>query len=254
MSLGNNAGDEGREAVEGPDATELGGADLDQAEVHAGDESMSADDPHWDELDAQDWREDGPFDLDEVDLDADDVERLDFGSLVMTPFENMQLQLQVEETSQQVQAALVMHANSAIEVAVFAAPEEPEVMGEIRREMISVTEQQGGDVQLADGPFGTEIRRVIPLTNEDGEQMYHVSRTWFVHGPRWLLRGVLMGEAGVTEGVDGPSAVLYEFFRNLVVRRDAQPRVPGDLIPMSIPAELAAQGAPGQDEGAPEEA
>ena len=114
-----------------------------------------------------------------------------------------------------------------------------------------MTAQQGGEGQLADGPFGTEIRRVIPMQNDEGETMYHVSRTWFVHGPRWLLRGVLMGEAGMVEGVDGPSEVLFEFFRNLVVRRDDSPRVPGDLIPMTIPSEL--QPAPGDlpEPGAP---
>ena len=212
---------------------------------------VNPDDPHWDELDAQDWREDGPFDLEEVDLEADDIERLDFGALIMTPFDGMQLQLQIDEASQQVQAALVMHGQSALEVALFGAPASSSMAGEIRREMLEMTAQQGGEGQLADGPFGTEIRRVIPMQNDEGETMYHVSRTWFVHGPRWLLRGVLMGEAGMVEGVDGPSEVLFEFFRNLVVRRDDSPRVPGDLIPMTIPSEL--QPAPGDlpEPGAP---
>ena len=55
----------------------------------------------------------------------------------------------------------------------------------------------------------------------------------------------------MVEGVDGPSEVLFEFFRNLVVRRDDSPRVPGDLIPMTIPSEL--QPAPGDlpEPGAP---
>lgn len=202
---------------------------------------VDPDDERWVALDEQDWREDGPFDFNEVDLDADEVDRLDFGAVVMTPFDGMQLQLQIDEQTQQVQAALVMQGNSALEVAVFGAPSSSPMAGDIRREMVEVTQQQGGDVQLAEGPFGTEIRRVIPLQNEEGETMYHVSRTWFAQGPRWLLRGVLMGEAGMNEGVDGPTEVLLEFFRNIVVRRDDQPRVPGDLIPMEIPAELLAQ-------------
>ncbi|WP_460705234.1 DUF3710 domain-containing protein [Luteococcus sediminum] len=211
---------------------------------------VDPDDERWVALDEQDWREDGPFDFDEVDLDADEVDRLDFGALVMTPFDGMQLQLQVDEQTQQVQAALVMHGNSALEVAVFGAPSSSPMAGDIRREMVEVTQQQGGDVQLAEGPFGTEIRRVIPLQNEEGETMYHVSRTWFAQGPRWLLRGVLMGEAGMNEGVDGPTEVLLEFFRNIVVRRDDQPRVPGDLIPMEIPAELLAQQQAAQEQEA----
>lgn len=40
----------------------------------------------WEQLDeSRDWRADGPFDISEVDLDADDVQRLDFDSLVLTP-------------------------------------------------------------------------------------------------------------------------------------------------------------------------
>ncbi|WP_420175122.1 DUF3710 domain-containing protein [Luteococcus sp. OSA5] len=221
---------------------------VDQAEAQP---AVDPDDPRWVELDEQDWREDGPFDIEEVDLDADDVERLDFGTVVMTPFEGMNLQLQIDEQTQQVQAALVMHQNSAIEVALFGAPASTPMAGDIRREMVEVTTQQGGDVQLAEGPFGTEIRRVIPLQNEEGEQMYHVSRTWFAQGPRWLLRGVVMGEAGMSEGVDGPSQVIFEFFRNLVVRRDDQPKVPGDLIPMVIPEGLVPQQA--EDESSSEQ-
>ncbi len=193
----------------------------------------------WVALDERtDFRDDGPFDLNEVDLDADDIDRLDFGSVIMTPFDEMQLQLQIDENTQQVNAALVMHQNSALEVALFAAPASSPMSGEIRTEMVQVTAQQGGTPSLAEGPFGTEIRRVIPMEGPDGETMYHVSRTWFAQGPRWLLRGVLMGEAGMYDGIDGPAEVLLEFFRNIVVRRDASPRVPGDLIPMQMPADL----------------
>lgn len=202
----------------------------------------------WAELDEQqDWREDGPFDFDEVDLDADEIDRLDFGSLIMTPFDDMQLQLQIEEQTQQVNAALVMHANSALEVALFAAPAQSPMAPEVRTEMCEVTVQQGGNASLAEGPFGTEIRRVIPVQGPEGEELMHVSRTWFAQGPRWLLRGVLMGEAGMYDGSDGPAEVLLEFFRNLVVRRDASPRVPGDLITMQLPAELMAQSEPGAE-------
>ena len=60
------------------------------------------------------------------------------------------------------------------------------------------------------------------------------------------LRGVVMGEAGQASGVDGVSELLYEFFSNSVVRRDQQPRVPGDLIPMTLPSSMAAS-VPGSD-------
>lgn len=104
--------------------------------------------------------------------------------------------------------------------------------------MVQATATGGGDASLAEGPFGTEIRRVIPLTNADGQQVYHVSRTWFAQGPRWLLRGIVMGQAALEEGVAGPSELLYEFFCNCVVRRGSDPMVPGNLIPMVLPEGL----------------
>lgn len=195
----------------------------------------------WELLDAsRDWREDGPFDISEVDLEADDVERLDFGCVVLTPFEGMQMQLQVDQRTKKVQAALVMAGPSAIEVALFAAPAQTSMVAEIRDEMIAATEKAGGQVSLTEGPFGTEVRRIVPMTDPKGNRVFHVSRTWFAEGPKWLLRGVVMGEAAQASGIDGVSELVYEFFSNTVVRRDQQPRVPGDLITMTLPTSLAA--------------
>lgn len=199
----------------------------------------------WIALDeSRDWRVDGPFDVDEVDLDADDIERLDFGCVVLTPFDGMQLQLQVDQATGRVQAALVMNGNSAIEIALFAAPAHTSMVAEVRQDMITATQAHGGRVALAEGPFGTEVRRAVPLKDSKGHDAVHISRTWFAQGPRWLLRGVVMGEAGQASGVDGVTELLYEFFANTVVRRDATPRVPGDLIPMTLPASLEAARTP----------
>lgn len=202
----------------------------------------------WAALDAsRDWREDGPFDISEVDLDADEIERLDFGCVILTPFEGMQMQLQVDQRTKKVQAALVMAGPSAIEIALFAAPSQSTMVGEIRDEMIAATEKAGGRVTLAEGPFGTEVRRIVPMNDPKGNRVYHVSRTWFAEGPKWMLRGVVMGEAAQASGIDGVSELVYEFFSNTVVRRDHQPRVPGDLIPMTLPKSLSGSVPAGDD-------
>ncbi|NLA28141.1 MAG: DUF3710 domain-containing protein, partial [Propionibacterium sp.] len=160
----------------------------------------------WVALDqSRDWREDGPFDISEVDLDADDIERLDFGSVILTPFEGMQMQLQVDQRTKKVQAVMVMAGASAIEIALFAAPAQTQLVPDIRNEMIAATQKAGGRVSLAEGPFGTEVRRILPMTDPKGNKVVHISRTWFVEGPRWMLRGVVMGEAGRASGVDGVS-------------------------------------------------
>lgn len=214
-------------------------------------ETEKADNPldKWAALDeSKDWREDGPFDIEEVDLEADDIQRLDFGCVVLTPFEGMQLQLQIDKPTQRVQAALVMKGNSAIEIALFAAPAKTSLVSDIRSDLIAATQSHGGRVALTEGPFGTEIRRALPIQDSQGNQAAHISRTWFAQGPRWLLRGVLMGEAGQANGIDGVSELFYEFFANIVVRRDHTPRVPGDLIPMSVPTQIAAAQT-AQDQG-----
>ncbi|MGA4668309.1 DUF3710 domain-containing protein [Propionibacteriaceae bacterium Y1923] len=231
--------DDSDEDDEDPEADESDDDDDDSAED---DDEEDEDDEE--DLADHDLREDGPFDLDEVDLDADDIERLDFGSVILTPFENMQIQLQVDQSTNQVQSALVMYEQSALEVALFAAPARTSMVKEITEDMTTQTVAAGGEVEISDGPFGPEIRRVIPVQGEDGEQAYHVSRTWFAQGPRWLLRGVLMGEAALTEGFEDAGELLFEFFCNVVVRRGSDPMVPGDLIPMTLPDGIAPQAEP----------
>lgn len=183
-------------------------------------------------------REDGPFDIDEVDLDADDVTRLDFGSLIVTPFENMQMQIQIDQDTGEVQSLLVVRDNNALEVALFAAPSTGEMISQIHQEMIEGTTAQGGQAAVTDGPLGAELHRVVPMNGPDNQPGYHVSRSWLAQGPRWLLRGVLMGDAAVGESLDSTGQLLMEFFCNLVVRRDDRPRVPGDVIPLKVPDEL----------------
>ena len=189
------------------------------------------------EWDAAFDREEGPFDISEVDLDADDdeVTRLDFGALVATPFPGMQLQLQVNRENNTVQAIMVGDGNSALEVAVFAAPAKSSMAAEIRADVIRQTQAQKGRVQLAQGPFGAELRRAVPVTDAEGKQGMHVSRTWLVSGPGWMLRGVLLGRATFEPDNKEAQLALFEFFSNLVVRRGASPAVPGSALPMRVP-------------------
>ena len=219
------------EAVEGDDSDDEDDSDDDELEDEDAidDDSLEAD---------QELREDGPFDIDEVDLDADEIDRLDFGSLILTPFDEMQLQLQVDQASGQVQSVLVVAEQSALEVALFAAPARSSMVKDVADDMVASTVAAGGESEMLEGPFGPEIRRIIPVEAPDGEQAWHVSRTWFAQGPRWLLRGVLMGEAAVQDGFEGAGELLFEFFCNVVVRRGEEPMVPGDLIPMQLPEEL----------------
>ena len=194
-------------------------------------EEALADDPG----DETDWRSDGPFDAEEVDLVDDGVVRIDLGALIVTPWDGLGLQLQVNEASRQVQAVTAVWKNSGLEVTLFAAPASGGLAEELREDAVDEAEQANGNATLAHGPFGSEVRRVLPQEGPGGEQMFHVSRIWFAEGPRWLLRGTLLGEAALGDADAPLVAPFIELFRNLVVRRGDKPMVPGELIPMTLP-------------------
>ncbi len=202
----------------------------DEAALEAAEEAVS-DDAGED----VDWRADGPFDSEEVDLTDDGVTRIDLGAVIVTPWEGLGLQLQVNEADRQVQAVTAVWKNSGLEITLFAAPASGGLAEELREDAVDEAEQAGGTATLADGPFGSEVRRVLPQEGPGGEQMFHVSRIWFAEGPRWLLRGTLLGEAAVGEADAPVVAPFVELFRNLVVNRGDKPRVPGELIPMTLP-------------------
>jgi Protein of unknown function (DUF3710) len=223
---GEHEGDVDPDAVsaeDGDDDEATEGAELEAAEVAA------------DAGDDIDWRADGPFDSEEVDLADDHVTRIDLGALIVTPWEGLGLQLQVNETTKLVQAVTAVWKNSGLEVALFAAPASGGMAEELREDVVDEAEQAGGTATLADGPFGSEVHRVLPQEGPGGEQMFHVSRIWFAEGPRWLLRATLLGEAALGDADAPVVAPFVELFRNLVVHRGDKPMVPGELIPMTLP-------------------
>lgn len=191
----------------------------------------------WQEWDDQFTRNEGPFDITEVDLEADDVKRLDLGAIIVTPFPQMNLQLQVDKDRSRIQAILVSDGASAIEIALFGAPAKSSIIPEIRGDIITATAKSKGRLAVAKGPFGAEIRRVQQVADPQGNPAMHVSRTWLVEGPSWMLRGVLMGKAAMEPADLDASLTLYEFFANLVVRRGHAPVAPGALIPMMMPVQ-----------------
>ncbi len=196
-------------------------------------EELKDDDPSASIL-AEDWRIDGPFDIEEVDLDGE-VPRIDLETMVITPWDGLNLQLQVDEQTRRVVAVTGVWADSGLELVLLAAPARGGLAEELRAATAAEADELGGSAEIADGPFGPEIRRVLPHTGPQGEQLYHVSRVWFAEGPRWLLRGTLLGEAALDTEDITKAAPFVEFFRNVVVRRGDQPMVPGDRITMRLP-------------------
>ena len=246
----NFTADEGRastaEAAAASEATSEETAERPASAAATGPSSAAAVDLDLVALDSRDWRTDGPFDIDEVDLDADtedDPPRIDLGSMVLTGFPGAELRLQVAEETQQIVSAMLVTGDSALELGTYAAPRSGGLWAELRDEMIESATEAGGSAALVEGPFGVELRRLLPVSTPDGEQGYQPSRMWVVEGPRWLLRGIVYGQAALEDGVESPVAELLTAFRHVVVRRGDEPMAPGELLPLHLPTGITVSDA-----------
>nr|WP_202888061.1 DUF3710 domain-containing protein [Kribbella solani] len=178
-------------------------------------------------------RAEGPFDVTEVDaevLEADD--RIDLGALVVTGMPGMELGLQVDEQSGVVQAVLLMLEDSALELRAFAAPKKSGIWDEVRQEIAAEASRMGGTATETDGPFGTELVLVVPVEDPEGQIFSQTSRVIGVDGPRWLLRGTVLGRAAVEPDAAEP---MEATLRNTVVVRGDEPMAVRESLPLRLP-------------------
>jgi hypothetical protein len=182
----------------------------------------------------------GPFDVADVDLERADPPRVDLGSLLVTPRPALELRLQVDEASSTVLAVLLVTQDSALELRPFAAPRSEGIWTEVRREIAAEATRQGGTASESQGPFGPELRLVMPVRAPDGTQGVQISRIVGVDGPRWLLRGTFLGQA-IEPGEGGE---LEDVFREVVVVRGSAPMAPREPLPLSMPGSVELPEAP----------
>ncbi|MEA5155788.1 DUF3710 domain-containing protein [Raineyella sp.] len=229
---------------ERPDTEQATGTGTDEKAAGTGEPTdwrgAAQDDP-WAAVDARDWREDGPFDIDEVDLESDPVGRMDLGALVITPIDGMEVRFQVEQTSARATAVLLLHDESAMELSVYAAPRSGGLWADVREEVAEAARQQGGTAELAEGPFGVEVRRMMPVVTPEGQQGLQPTRMLMIEGPRWALRAVVYGRAAIDYADEAVTAELREVLRDTVVRRGDLPMPPGSILALTLPPELDEQ-------------
>lgn len=180
---------------------------------------------------------DGPFDS----ASAPTRDEMDFGSLRLVPTADIELRLDVDETSQTLTGMTAVFGEagtSAVQLQVFAAPKTTGVWYGIRREIAEAIVAGGGTAEEVDGPLGTELHVRMPSQGPDGRTTFSPARFVGVDGPRWFLRAVLSGDAAID---DGAAARAMEFVRTVVVHRGSDPRAPRELLELTLPPELMAQ-------------
>ncbi len=187
-------------------------------------------------------RGDGPWDVAEVDgRDG----RVDIGALWVRGVDGMELRLELDQQTQQVNAATAVLGDSALQLQAFAAPRSSGLWDEIRGEIAAAVESQGGTVEEHAGGLGTELRTRMPSAGPDGRTVFAPATFVGVDGPRWFLRGVLSGRAAIDEAAAGP---LLDVLRAAVVVRGTEPMAPRELLPLNLPTDADAATDGSDDE------
>ena len=154
---------------------------------------------------------------------------VDLGGLRIVPRPGMQMRLEVEEKTKRIVAVTLEHEGSTVQLQPFAAPRSEGIWAPVREVLRTQLERQGATVDEADGLLGPELRARLQ-SGPDGAP--RAVRIIGVDGPRWMLQGLIGGQAAVD---DDRAAAAIELFRSTVVCRGVEPMPPRELIPLRAP-------------------
>jgi hypothetical protein len=190
-------------------------------------------------------RAQGPLDAADVELDQARTDRIDLGGLLVRRVEGMQLQLQVEEKSGRPTSVMVVLGDAAVQLIPVAAPRSSGMWDQTRLQIAADAQRRGGTAEEAPGPFGTEMRIVLPVTTAEGKKGVQPSRIAGIDGPRWMLRATFLGAA-----TNNPEAFgrLVQVVRDTVVVRGDNPMPPGELIALRAPQQPGGSEQPGEQQ------
>ncbi len=192
----------------------------------------------------------GPWDVsDEARVDPD-LPRLDLGSLRIPGLPELNIQVEAEPASGRIELVTAVSKDAAVQLQAFAAPRSTGLWDEIRAEMLAELSSGAAQVQEVDGPFGRELRALIPAQGPDGRPGVQPVRFAGVDGPRWFLRVVFLGRAAVEPDPDDD---LHRLVRETVVVRGPEARAPREQLPMQLPAQAHEEFAQAGDEEADED-
>ena len=175
----------------------------------------------------------GPFDESESDAADAELPRLDLGSLRIPGLPGVNVQIEVDQDTQEVRAITAVVGNAAVQLQALAAPRSEGLWDELRGEIVAeLTDTQGASVTEDVGAFGPELRAVVPARSPEGKQVFQPLRFTGVDGPRWFLRAVFMGQAAVHPD---PEDRLHHLVRETIVVRGGEARPPRDPLPLRLP-------------------
>ena len=175
----------------------------------------------------------GPWDASEVELDEEDGSYVNLGALAIRGRQGVEVRLQADQATQQIQAVMLVAEDGAMELRPFAAPRNEGIWDDIRERLAAEAQRRGGRAGEVEGPYGTALQMVLPAVAPDGQQGTQTSTVLGIAGPRWLLRVSTFGRPATRFEHDG---LLEQVLGDVVVIRGSQPMSPGDALPLVLPA------------------
>lgn len=173
----------------------------------------------------------GPYDADAL---SDGIERVDLGSLLVAPSPGRELRLQVNESTGEVGAVLLVAEEGALEVQAFSAARSGGLWDQVRPQIVADVARRGGQSGERVGRFGPELLCRVPAKMPDGSDGVQVSRIIGVDGPRWMLRATLLGRPAVEPDSAGE---WEEAISRMAVRRGNEAMPVGRPLPFVLPPE-----------------
>jgi hypothetical protein len=176
----------------------------------------------------------GPWDVSDRPVEDDDPDRAHLGALSVPGHPETELRLQVEEQSGQVAAVVMVAPDGALEIRPFASSRNHDMWAEVLPQIRDDIARQGGQSEDVEGPYGPALRTVVAGQTPEGETVQQPALLLGVNGPRWLLRVTAFGRPAMEWRDDG---VLEQQLADVVVIRGTGPMAPGDMLPLTLPAD-----------------
>jgi hypothetical protein len=169
----------------------------------------------------------GPYDVADA---PPDVPGLDLGSLRIPAVNGVEVRVQASPEGQ-IQQVVLVHAGSALQLSVLAAPRSEGIWDEVRAEIRGSLSSDGVRAQEAEGEYGVELRARV----RTAEGRFDDLRVIGIDGPRWMVRAVYQGPAAIDPAAAGP---LAEALAGLVVNRGGEAMPVKDPLPLRLPQEM----------------
>lgn len=169
-------------------------------------------------------------------------DRLDLGAVRLPNLVGLAVDIDLDPRTGFGKSFSIEYENSIASVQVFAAPASEDLWPEVRDSIVSGLREQKVDCDVVMGPFGTEVKCVMPTVDLDGNAYVHPVRFFAITGDRWMMRVVVSGDAAV----DGASQLkLNEALTSIEVVRGDEPLPPGHRLEIKVPG-LSAEVAPAE--------